>query len=180
MFKLYAWPDAEVLVRELAYEIDASRVDVFEDVHVLTPNQTLDEFLELGLARHSRSQIAANVTFSRLESYLTKLLEKADERLRVLNSDMLQSLVLSMLNDRDFLESPEARDPRLYVEPAELDGLDIARETRAFQLSSKVAGLFTDYAWSRPELLEAWTEGRLLYDDETERWQRAIWRRVFD
>lgn len=180
MFKLYAWPDAEVLVRELAYEIDASRVDVFEDVHVLTPNQTLGGFLELGLARHSRSQIAANVTFSRLESYLTKLLEKADERLRVLNSDMLQSLVLSVLNDRDFLESPEARDPRMYVEPAELDGLDIARETRAFQLSSKVAGLFTDYAWSRPDLLEAWTKGRLLYDDETERWQRAIWRRIFD
>ena len=46
---------------------------------------------------------------------------------------------------------------------------------RKFQFARQIADVFDLYQVFRPELIKAWSNGRLLTQDATEPWQRAIW-----
>ncbi|MEF3076560.1 exodeoxyribonuclease V subunit gamma [Methylobacter sp. Wu1] len=46
---------------------------------------------------------------------------------------------------------------------------------KRYQLAQQLAQIFDQYQMMRPDMLELWHQGQLLYQSETERWQRALW-----
>ncbi|WP_036247894.1 exodeoxyribonuclease V subunit gamma [Methylobacter sp. BBA5.1] len=46
---------------------------------------------------------------------------------------------------------------------------------KRYQLAQQLAQIFDQYQMMRPDMLELWHQGKLLYESETERWQRALW-----
>ena len=57
-----------------------------------------------------------------------------------------------------------------------------ARDLRRYQLASRLARLARQYGDTRPDLLQAWAEGRAAFEGGplagTEEWQRALWGRL--
>lgn len=54
-----------------------------------------------------------------------------------------------------------------------LTGENIA--VKRYQLAQQLAQIFDQYQMMRPDMLALWHQGLLLYQSETERWQRALW-----
>jgi len=46
---------------------------------------------------------------------------------------------------------------------------------KLFQVASKIADMFDQYAIYRPQMLQAWESGKLYYESPHELWQRKIW-----
>lgn len=46
---------------------------------------------------------------------------------------------------------------------------------KRYQLARQLAQIFDQYQMMRPDMLALWQQGQLLYQSETERWQRALW-----
>jgi exodeoxyribonuclease V gamma subunit len=49
---------------------------------------------------------------------------------------------------------------------------------KRFQLAQQLAQIFDQYQMMRPNLLSAWQNGELLYQTETEQWQKALWQKI--
>jgi exodeoxyribonuclease V gamma subunit len=49
---------------------------------------------------------------------------------------------------------------------------------KRFQLAQQLAQIFDQYQMMRPNLLAAWQNGELLYQTETEQWQKALWQQI--
>jgi exodeoxyribonuclease V gamma subunit len=57
-----------------------------------------------------------------------------------------------------------------------LSGENIA--LKRYQLAQQLSQIFDQYQMMRPELLEMWQKGQLLYQTATERWQQALWQQI--
>ncbi len=160
------------LALRLAEAIGAARArDPLETVHFLVNDAPLRAWLKDTLAE--QLGVVANVDFERVHTFVARRMRAADETLRVLSSEGLRSLVLRALED--ITVEPELAPVATWLR----DEATGEPGTAAFQLAGRVAGLFDRYAADRPTLLRAWREGRV-GDDETARWQAALYRRVFD
>lgn len=51
-------------------------------------------------------------------------------------------------------------------------------DLKRYQLAQELAQLFDQYQMMRPDLLTAWQENKLLYENAAERWQKALWRDI--
>ena len=51
-------------------------------------------------------------------------------------------------------------------------------ELKRFQLASQLAQVFDQYQMMRPDMLDLWQNGKLLYHSEIEHWQRALWQEI--
>ncbi len=49
-------------------------------------------------------------------------------------------------------------------------------ELKRYQLAQQIARIFDQYQILRPELLDAWRQGKTLYQTAAERWQSSLWR----
>jgi hypothetical protein len=87
--------------------------------------------------------------------------------------------LLALFHDGGRLASAGLTAVRGYLDPddADRDALD----RRRAQLAAKIAELFDEYAYSRPEMLTAWKKGSLIagWDEPTQRWQRELWTALF-
>lgn len=54
------------------------------------------------------------------------------------------------------------------------------RALKRYQLAQQLSQLFDQYQMMRPDMLTLWQQGRLLYQTDSERWQRALWLRVLE
>jgi exodeoxyribonuclease V gamma subunit len=173
----------EVLVRMLADRVAAVRAGsleaLFAPIDIVVPNQQVAAYVRFEVAR--RSGVATNLRFPFLEAFVAGL---APEGVRVLQREHLQTLLIDRFADPELLADDELAPVRRYLaaggdEPA-------ATELRRVQLAAHLAGLFTEYAVARPELLERWAGAApgLDFADaepavaETERWQRRLYRAV--
>ncbi|MCK9637410.1 MAG: exodeoxyribonuclease V subunit gamma [Methylobacter tundripaludum] len=57
-----------------------------------------------------------------------------------------------------------------------LSGENVA--LKRYQLAQQLAQIFDQYQMMRPDMLEAWQKGQLLYQTTTERWQQALWLQI--
>lgn len=52
------------------------------------------------------------------------------------------------------------------------------QELKRFQLAQKFAQIFDQYQMMRPDMLDLWQQGKLLYPQSNEVWQRALWQQI--
>jgi len=51
-------------------------------------------------------------------------------------------------------------------------------DLKRFQLAQQLSQTFDQYQMMRPDMLECWQKGQLLYSVETEVWQRELWQQI--
>lgn len=145
--------------------------DPFETRTVVVPNRNLETYLKLEIAR--RRGISANIEFVFLNNFLRRLAPGDD---KLLSREQVRGLLLDhILSTGD----PELAQVEAYLAAA-TSAED--RDKRAFQLADRVARFFEEYELSRPEMVARWDVGTLLTNEpyaSTERWQRALWLKVF-
>lgn len=198
----------EMLLRRLVSDISEGRrsgMHPLDQVELVVPNRNMETWVRLGLAQ--AMGVAANLRFRRLEEFVGDIVEVAtDGKVRLAGLDLVESAVLSVLLDDDALGRDDLEPVRHYLESGtegaghdrvlEADGFDL----RAVQLAARMALLYQEYVFSRPEMIAAWrtkpddlfgtdslltrtsklsqSQGRKDLES-TAVWQRALWRLVF-
>lgn len=145
------------------------RPDPLAPATVVVPNALVGRWLTMHVARENGVAFAIDTPF--LDAFLASVLP-ADVRARVLDRDRIHLRLVHALADTGALAPPV----RAYLDAA--TGTD-ERALRRYQLADQLAALFVEYAVARPAMVRTW-EGNAEPDSETEAWQRALWRRVFD
>lgn len=142
-------------------------------VTVVVPDGAVGQFLRFRVAE--ALGVAANVDFVFLRGFLRGLVET--DALRVLSVDALELLLYARLSDPAFVAAPALGPVRAWLEVA--DGA-AERDARALQLAGQIARLFEEYASTRPDLLRRWRRADAPEPGGTERWQRWLYRALFD
>ncbi len=160
----------EELAARLADDLAAARrsgaIDLYTPAVIAVPGALVAGGLRVALAR--RLGIAANLRFPTLDQLLADLVARARPDWLVLERRMVQSLLVALLGDDERLAGEELAPVRRYVSSG------AAREVRRVQLAGELAGLFIDYAQTRPEMVAGWSRAAA-----GEGWQARLWRELF-
>jgi exodeoxyribonuclease V gamma subunit len=163
-------------VRNLQHERE--QVGPLVPVQVVVPNRNVETYLRLGLARECG--IAANLEITFLRKLLSHVARRALPGSRIVDAQQIESHLLALFHDRDFLAQPGLSPVREYLQAggSERDAVD----RRRCQLALQLGPLFEEYAASRAPMVEAWRTGTTMVDPvfaATEAWQRALWLEIF-
>ncbi len=213
MIELFYSNRTEALLNNLAFnleQVQGEGLHPLEPVEIIVPNRNMESWVRLGIAQ--AKGIAANVKFKWLESYISGLVSTSfHEKFRLADYQITEAAILAALLDDQLLQNKEFRPINSYLENKNLnntinnlsagfdsylgvDGTDIRR----VQLASRMASLFQEYSFSRPEMISAWRgetggsgfedqaahpfgkpERAEPYMTETVSWQKALWLSVF-
>ncbi|HEY7373505.1 MAG TPA: exodeoxyribonuclease V subunit gamma [Polyangia bacterium] len=172
----------EPLLDALAANVTATQATLYDPVTLLVPNTFVAHHVQRGLAR--RRGIAANVQSRFLRGFLREVAEASAPGLRVVDRDVIEGELLALFHDGRRLAPADLGAVRAYLgAPGEGDG-DGERDAldrRRAQLAAKMADLFDEYGYSRPDMLAAWRKGGLVagWDEPLQIWQRALWLALF-
>ncbi len=209
MIELVYSNNTELLLDDLANNLCKWRgkgAHLLDPVKLVTPNRNMETWVRLGLAQSSG--IAANLHFSRLERFIGEIVsEVCPGNLKLVDLDVVEAAVLAVLLDDQMLSQKDLQPVRRYLQSTTgtdqagrqafdgrlaSDGADIRR----VQLASRIAYLFMEYTYSRPEMISAWRDTGPGYGSAdnpfadpaaadpalapTAAWQRALWRTIFE
>ena len=167
----------EALTERLAAARTRAGAALFQPTHLVVPNRNIESYVKLGVAR--ALGVAANFETRFLRGFLADVARQTLPGVEIIDRPQIQGELLALLQDERFLASRDLGPVRDYLAVAGTapDAVDLRR----FQLSAQLAMLFDDYAFSRPEMLQAWREGRLAEGPELvmQRWQRELWLGIF-
>jgi exodeoxyribonuclease V gamma subunit len=183
-----------------------------EPIEIVVPNRNMETWITLNLAQ--ALGVAANLHFRRLERFIGALASAAlPGRFTLVDLDQAEGAILACLLDEKILSGAPFSPVRQYLKSGEgltekaasdqhlaADGSDLRR----VQLAARLAFLFQEYSFSRPEMIFAWRNNQKigisatgsgpfpmvnpLYADpsladasfaSTAAWQQALWSAVF-
>lgn len=211
MIELIYSNKTERLLEELARDLSKRRehgAHPLVPVELVAPNRNMETWLRLGLAQSLG--VAANLRFRFLNRFIGDMVAEAcPGEMKLADLDTVEAAVLAALMDETLLEKAELQPVLSYLQSSgpitcsgalgfdahlAADGADLRR----VQLAARVAFLFQEYSFSRPEMVAVWRDdGRaaqagglfaLPYADQAEidpsiasmiAWQRTLWRAVF-
>lgn len=180
MIRLHYSNRLENLIAPLAETIATDqRRDPLEPVQIIVPNKVVEQFVRYRVAE--AIGISANLKFPFLRSHLADLLTAADRNLKILDADDLQLVLFECISSPANRNDPAMAPVRDYLESGSNQQSDI--ELRTMLLAGRIAQLFREYSISRRPMLKAWRGARRSErepSNATERWQRHLWRMVFD
>ena len=170
----------EALVEPLIRHVEeAQRRDPMEPITLIIPNPSVSQFVRFQVAQHLG--VSANLTFHHLRRYLSDLVQEASPKVRILEAETLQLLLFKQLSNPEVIQHISLEPVRTYLDIA--DSAE-EREGRCIQLAAQLAAHFEEYGYARQSMLSEWRKGKHVIDDEvwdrTERWQRVLWRSLFD
>ena len=170
----------ENLIAPLAGAVAAhQRREPLEPVSIVVPNRIVEQFVRYRLAESIG--VAANLNFPFLRTYLAKLLQSTDARLKILDADELQLILFECLRSSSHRDDSNLKPARDYIQAGSKTDADV--ELRTILLAAQLARLFREYSISRRRMIGKWRAARRSDVDamgETERWQRHLWQSVFD
>ena len=180
MLRLHYSNRLDALIDPLADAIArAQRNDPLAPVQIIVPNRVVERFIKFRVAE--QIGVAANLRFPFLRSFLRRLIEEAEPELRIVEGDQLQIVIFEVLRATIGGGDGGMKPAADYIRAGAGTPADL--ETRAIQLSGRIASLFREYSISREAVLDAWRRGvaaPFAGSDETGQWQRELWRAIFD
>ncbi len=166
MFILHSSNKTENLVEHLVSVISNAPLSTpFAKEVFLIQSQGMERWLSQQLT--SRFHVWANYRFLFPGKFFSFIAQQIDSRVNDAAFDrslMLWRLEALLRN----LENDACLPLKQY-----LSGTNQA--LKRYQLAQQLAQIFDQYQIMRPDLLAAWQKGRLLYDTDVERWQKALW-----
>ncbi|MEQ1484342.1 exodeoxyribonuclease V subunit gamma [Methyloglobulus sp.] len=169
MFILHSSNKTENLVEHLVSVIsNAPLSSPFAKEVFLIQSQGMERWLSQQLA--SRFHVWANYQFLFPGKFFSFIAQRIDSKVNDAAFD--RSVILWRLEAllRN-LENADCLPLKQY-----LSGTNQA--LKRYQLAQQLAQVFDQYQIMRPDLLAAWQSGRLLYDTDVERWQKALWHQL--
>ncbi len=219
----------ERLLDKLAEDLNLNRKRIgeahpLEPIEMVTPNRNMETWVRFNLAQITG--VAANLHFRRIERFINDILsEVVPGEIQLVDLDTIEGALLAVLSDDNLLEKPELQPVCRYLQSSDpwvnlpfisssdnpeanktsdqellaADGADLRR----VQLASRMAYLFQEYTFSRPEMIAAWRENKSIPGSKTAdryslagsvyadpaaiepslasgvTWQRALWQSVF-
>ncbi|WP_394753683.1 exodeoxyribonuclease V subunit gamma [Crenothrix sp.] len=170
MFSLYSSHKTETLLANLVTVIkDQPLSSLFEKEVFLVQQPSMERWLSQQLA--SQLKVWGNYQFLVGDKFFNTMVQKINSRLNdaVFDRDALLWRIENLL--RDDLHGSQFNAITQY-----LAGENTA--LKRYQLARKLAQIFDQYQILRPDMMAAWQQNQLLYDNETERWQKALWQRI--
>ena len=140
--------------------------DPFEKNWIIIQNKEMQQWITLQEADHN--SISANNEFIFPSEFLWKLYRlKNPELPKYLPSDRipLQWSVFEVISNDDQLLS-------------EIISKDFSDKKHLLQLSKSISDVFDLYQVYRPELIQKWESGRLVYNISQEKWQAKLWKKI--
>jgi exodeoxyribonuclease V gamma subunit len=198
MLKLHTSNRLETLAEELAQANQRPLSSVLQPELVVVQSQGMARWLKLELA--GRLGVCANYSFPFPKVFCSEVLAAHSGRARhsvraaddphgahgvtrptlgseesLLDREVMLWAIMRVLPE--MLDGPEFSPLKGYLS----DAADIRKR---FQLSSQIANLFDQYLVFRPDLILAWDQGQTstagILDNQHERWQAALWRRLHE
>ncbi len=199
------------MVRDLAQRRQ-NGAHPLDPIEIVVPNRNMETWVTLNLAQ--KAGVAANLNFRRLERFIGDLVATVlPGRYKAVDLDLVEGAILACLLDDNIISGAEFSPVREYLntgdgvtgKPASdrylaADGSDLRR----VQLAARLAFLFQEYSFSRPEMITAWRDqgkadnaatgknpfplANPLFTDpsladssfaDTAAWQQALWTAVF-
>ncbi|HJW13976.1 MAG TPA: exodeoxyribonuclease V subunit gamma [Thermoanaerobaculia bacterium] len=176
--RLYYSNRTERLLEELIANVEAAKrkpgASLFDAATIIVPNRQTETYLRFGIAR--ATGIASNLRMPFLRAFLEGVITDCRPDFRIVSGRLLQGLVLTLLSDEALLGQDDFAPLRAYLLAAgpKADAVDLRR----WQLSARIAHLFEEYGYSRPEMLEAW-ERDSVAGSGPERWQKRLWKELW-
>jgi exodeoxyribonuclease V gamma subunit len=178
MVRLVYSNDTGELLAELAQRVRAQQLrdGPLAAVRIVVPSASSDAYVRFGIA--SACGIAANLDVSLLTRFASDLLVQATGT-QVADAAAFEAMALETFLDDAAIGSADLAAVKAYLYAC--GDAPEALDLRRVQLAAHVGRLFEAYTCSRAEMLAAWSDGAPLEaaDEETERWQRALWRVMF-
>ncbi|MGZ5009231.1 MAG: exodeoxyribonuclease V subunit gamma [Methylobacter sp.] len=171
MFILHSSNKTENLVVHLSTVIESSPLSSpFAKEVFLIQSQGMERWLSQQLA--GRFKVWGNYEYLFPGKFFSSLAQSIDSRL----SDAAFDRHLMLWRIEALLRRLEGE---VYAPLSQyLAGENIA--LKRYQLAQQLSQIFDQYQMMRPDMLEAWQKGHLLYETTTERWQQALWRQIIE
>ena len=169
MFILHSSNKTENLVAHLTAVIENSPLaSPFAKEVFLIQSQGMERWLSQQLA--SQFKVWGNYEFLFPGKFFSSLAQNIDSRL----SDAAFERNLMLWRIEALLRR---LDGEVFLPLTQyLSGENVA--LKRYQLAQQLAQIFDQYQMMRPDMLEAWQKGRLLYQTTTEAWQQALWLQI--
>ena len=169
MFILHSSNKTENLVAHLSAVIENSPLaSPFAKEVFLIQSQGMERWLSQQLA--SQFKVWGNYEFLFPGKFFSSLAQNIDSRL----SDAAFERNLMLWRIEALLRR---LDGEVFLPLTQyLSGENIA--LKRYQLAQQLSQIFDQYQMMRPDMLEAWQKGQLLYQTTTERWQQALWLQI--
>ncbi len=169
MFILHSSNKTENLVAHLSAVIEnAPLASPFAKEVFLIQSQGMERWLSQQLA--SQFKVWGNYEFLFPGKFFSSLAQSIDSRL----SDAAFERNLMLWRIEALLRK---LDGEVFLPLTQyLTGENVA--LKRYQLAQQLSQLFDQYQMMRPDMLEAWKKGQLLYQTTTERWQQALWLQI--
>ncbi|MEZ6196555.1 MAG: exodeoxyribonuclease V subunit gamma [Planctomycetota bacterium] len=171
MLEIRVAPHWDRLLDMLAAAIRGSRrEDPLRLVRVLAPSPAAEAWLREALV--VRLGVAARIEFALVERWLEAGLSPEDRADRLTTAELRLEL-LALLLDEAALDDPSLAAPRRTLEAVPAGA---ARRRRAFELASRLAPLFEEYALTRPDAIATWRRSAAAVGTGVAAWQHALFR----
>ncbi|MDD2723724.1 MAG: exodeoxyribonuclease V subunit gamma [Methylovulum sp.] len=171
MFILHSSNKTENLVAHLSHVVaNMPLSSPFAREVFLIQSQGMERWLSQQLA--AKFSVWGNYQFLFPGKFFSEMARKIDSRL----SDTAFDRHLMMWRLEGLLrrvKGDEFAPVRQYLSGAN-HGL------KRYQLAQQLSQLFDQYQMMRPDMLELWQRGQLLYGSDAERWQRSLWLQVLE
>ncbi|MGR8935915.1 MAG: exodeoxyribonuclease V subunit gamma [Gammaproteobacteria bacterium] len=167
MFILHVSNRTENLLEHLSQVIVVAPLsDPFAKEVLMIQSQGMERWLSQQLA--ARFKVFANYEFLFPGAFFNRIAAAVDSSL---NAEAFErGRILWRLESLLRVADGDVYRPLRHY----LDGANAA--LKRYQLARQLAQLFDQYQILRPDMLEAWQNGALLYNLPEERWQRALWQ----
>ncbi len=169
MFILHSSNKTENLVAHLSAVIENAPLEsLFAKEVFLIQSQGMERWLSQQLA--DQFKVWGNYEFLFPGKFFSSLAQNIDSRLSdaAFERNLMHWRIEALLRRLD----GEAFLPLTQY----LSGENIA--LKRYQLARQLAQIFDQYQMMRPDMLEAWQQGQLLYQTPAERWQQALWLQI--
>ncbi|MFA6164456.1 MAG: exodeoxyribonuclease V subunit gamma [Methylobacter sp.] len=169
MFILHSSNKTENLVAHLTAVIENSPLtSPFEKEVFLIQSQGMERWLSQQLA--DQFKVWGNYEFLFPGKFFSSLAQNIDSRLSdaAFERNLMLWRIEALLRK---LEGDEFLPLQQY-----LSGENVA--LKRYQVAQQLSQMFDQYQMMRPDMLEAWQKGQLLYQTVAERWQQALWLQI--
>lgn len=166
---LYTYPSnkLEYLVRVLSKLLDLEEKDLFTPTQLIVGSRGMQHWLSMQLAE--TRDIAMNLKYDMINGYILDIcyeLTNNHEYKKAYTKDILAWRVFKHLDDIDNDKLKE------YYKNSDL---------KKYQLSAKIAEVFSKYLAYQTDWLEAWEQNKLLNparEEVDELWQMQLWKKL--
>ena len=185
MLQVFLSNKTERLVDRLALQLDVQRKLVdgpFSAARIIVPDDRVAAYLKLELTR--RDGVLRPIECLSWLEVLEELLEAHPDHPLLIERRALRARLVEVLSDTNLLERSELAPVRRYLgdNKQQSSGAEDALERRRFQLADQLSNLFTNYAFTRPSLLDAWLGEERWFSQTVaagaEAWQAILWKNV--